>query len=507
MAPPLLANDVFTPTRPATHTFVERDESTSRRIEQAFLTPGMQVVVYGPTGSGKTTLVRNKLTQLGPDNTITCRCTSTSTFAEIVTSAFTKLDARYTAEETRGGAARAGQIGGSFLGTGVTLGYTGKSKPATTKKSVTPPPVTVEQLGEYLGRANANLIIEDLHKVNAEEKARVAEAMKLFMDLAGNYPKLRIIALGARDTAEDILRLDSEMTNRVAEIGVDPMSLTELKTILGKGEDCLNIEFPPIVADRIASFSCGMPAVAHRLALTMCFEAGIAESVPSTKAAVSMGAELLEAAIRIYVEDQAASFRTNFEAATRSVRKSKYDNYSTILWLLSYAPDGLTRAELLERIRRRYSDYPASNLDRCLKILVTNGQRGTLILKDTVTQKHRFEDPRACAYAAMRFAAQKWADYCVVAADLSNNLIDRVRVRRDEGKTLTDEQTWNRAELVDAMLKGTTFVTSVMGESGWQRINQVALVKMGGERFLRVDALQLAFDHLDALPTFSERNE
>ena len=68
-----------------------------------------------------------------------------------------------------------------------------------------------------------------------EFKPDVAEAMKLFMDLAGDYPNLRIIALGARDTAEDILKLDAEMANRVAEIGVDPMSLTELKMILAKG--------------------------------------------------------------------------------------------------------------------------------------------------------------------------------------------------------------------------------------------------------------------------------
>ncbi len=54
------------------------------------------------------------------------------------------------------------------------------------------------------------------------------------------------------------------------------LSEKELKEILVKGGECLNIDFPRIVADRIASFSCGMPAVAHQLALTMCFEAGIA---------------------------------------------------------------------------------------------------------------------------------------------------------------------------------------------------------------------------------------
>ena len=122
-------------------------------------------------------------------------------------------------------------------------------------------------------------------------------------------------------------------------------------------------------------------------------------------------------------------------------------------------------------------------------------------MKDAVNQKYRFTDPRACAYAAMRFASQKWADYCVIAVDVSNDLIDTVRVCRDEGKTLVDDQTWNRAELVGAMLKGTTFVTSVLGvEGGWNKLKQVVLVEMGGERFLRVDGVQQASDYLGALP-------
>ena len=489
----IAVTDVFTPTKPATYTFVERDASTSRRIEQALRTPGMQIVVYGPTGSGKTTLIRNKLDQFGPGNSVICRCTSTSTFEEIVRSALSKINAKYVAEETRGGGARSGQLGGSLLGTGASVGYIGKTKPAATEKSVTAPPVSVEQLGEYLGRATANLIIEDVHKVEDETKARIAEAMKLFMDLAADFPELKIIALGARETAEDILRLDIEMKNRVAEIGVDPMNKTELKEILGKGGECLNVEFPPSVADRMASFACGMPAVVHQLALTMCFEAGVAEPAAPPKPALA--ADQLNVATRTYVEDQAASFRAGFEAATRSARRSKYDNYREILHALSLSPLGLTRSILLDRIRHRYPRYPASNLDACLGPLST-AERGDLIVKDPTTQRFRFRDPQACAYAAMRFATEKWADYCIQSAHMVGGLVERVRVRRDEGSQLLDEQTWNRAEVIDAMLKGTTFVTTVHREGGWSRLNEVTLVQASGQPYLRIDGLEIDADSL-----------
>ncbi len=503
----LLATEVFTPTQPATYTFVERDEATSRRIAQALQTPGMQIVLYGPTGSGKTTLIRNKLDQLGPEHTVTCRCTASTTFSEILTSAMSKLNAVYVAEESSGRGQRSLKVTASILGTGGGLEYTGKQKPETVTKSVTRPPVTVEQLGEYLGKAKAPLIIEDLHKVANKEKERVAEAMKLFMDLAAEYPVLRMIVLGARDTAEDILSLDTEMKNRVAEIGVSPMTRGELKQILKKGEGCLNISFPDTVANRIVLFCCGMPAVAHQLALNLCFEAGVQETISPPLSPVVLDAGMLEAATYIYLEDQAATFRKDFEAASRSKRSSKFDNYRTILRTLSYALGGLTRSELLQRIQRRYNDYPPSNLSVCLKRLTTNGDRGGLIVVDPLTKKYKFEDPKACAYAAMRFSAEKWADYCIVAVNYSEKkLIQKVQLLRDEGDRVEDIQPWNRAELIDAMLKGTTFTTVKYfdSESVWRRQKEVSLVELKGKYFLRVDDESIEADTLGDLPDLME---
>ena len=54
--------DVFTPSKPATITFVERDDLTEQLVN-AIWTPGKQIVVYGHSGSGKTTLLLNKLQQ------------------------------------------------------------------------------------------------------------------------------------------------------------------------------------------------------------------------------------------------------------------------------------------------------------------------------------------------------------------------------------------------------------------------------------------------------------
>lgn len=51
---------VFTPSTSARLTFVERKD-IERQINKALIIPGMQLVVYGHSGSGKTTITQNIL--------------------------------------------------------------------------------------------------------------------------------------------------------------------------------------------------------------------------------------------------------------------------------------------------------------------------------------------------------------------------------------------------------------------------------------------------------------
>src|SRR5436305_14238465 len=83
------AVDVFTPTKPARYTFVER-ESINEKLVAALRTPGKQIVVYGHSGSGKTTLLVNKLHQVYEDH-ITTRCISGLSFDQLLLDAFDQL--------------------------------------------------------------------------------------------------------------------------------------------------------------------------------------------------------------------------------------------------------------------------------------------------------------------------------------------------------------------------------------------------------------------------------
>ena len=66
----------------------------SDQLVNALNTPGMQVVVYGESGSGKSTLLSNKLEEIHA-KCITTRCTSETTFSELLLDAFDRLSPYY----------------------------------------------------------------------------------------------------------------------------------------------------------------------------------------------------------------------------------------------------------------------------------------------------------------------------------------------------------------------------------------------------------------------------
>ena len=85
--------DVFTPTSPVKLTFVERKE-VDKRIVRALRTTGNQIVVYGYSGCGKTTLIENKLFQ-NYENHVRTNCMEGMSYECVLLDAFDQLAPYY----------------------------------------------------------------------------------------------------------------------------------------------------------------------------------------------------------------------------------------------------------------------------------------------------------------------------------------------------------------------------------------------------------------------------
>jgi hypothetical protein len=240
--------------------------------------------------------------------------------------------------------------------------------------------------------------LEDFHKISEAEKLRLAQTMKVFMDMADQYRSVKVIAIGAVGTAREVVQADPEMRNRVAEIHVPLMTGEEVLRIITKGEQCLNVVFPENVKAGIVHHSNGVASVCHHICLNMCVAAGIEEACPTP---VRFTSNHMRVGLGTYLDEASDTLKHTFDRAFKRKKKGKFDNCRLILEALTKcSQEGATHGEILGAIGR--SDYPSGNLTFYLRELQTPS-RGAVIRFDSVSGKFSFTDPIYRAFCGVYF--------------------------------------------------------------------------------------------------------
>jgi len=387
--------EVFTPSMPAREAFVERPAINDRLVD-AIQTPGKQIIIYGHSGSGKTTLIERKLFEVY-EHHVTVSCVKGMTFEQVMLDAFDQLDAFMvvggTVQESSSWNAQL-----SALWSQVSAAKSSMTQ--SNSQRILPPQLTVQNLARLIGAARACWVLEDFHKLEALEKEKLAQAMKMFMDTARTYPAIKAVAVGAVGTAREVVAYDQEMRHRVAEIEVPLMSDKEIRGIIVAGEGKLGVSFHKEVADSIVSFSNGIPAICHQLCLSACIAANVRTAADSV---AFIRKPHLQEAVKEFVASASDSIRERFQRAVRRERIRKYDNYSVALRAVCEAPlEGGTIGELTVLIGKIESGYPVNNIGRYLDSLATEG-RGAVLRKDSASGRYFFTDPFIRSYAQAFF--------------------------------------------------------------------------------------------------------
>lgn len=390
------ANQVFTPTKPARLTFVERTKVQDRLVN-ALDTPGKQLVIYGHSGVGKTTLIVNKLYQTYSHH-ITTRCMKGMTFETILLDAFSQIEKFYNSEKTTNLSNEYKLTFSSEVETiksDITLGKTtGKSEKFI---PILPPQLTPHTLGKFIGELEACWVLEDFHKVDDLEKQKISQLMKVFMDLSDDYPNLKIISIGAVNTARQVIQYDSEMQNRVSEILVPLMTDEEINKIISFGEEKLNIEFPNNLKQQIVKHSSGMASICHTLCLSMCRNAGITQTIIGNKYKFTV--ENWKCALGDLLEETSDTIKNSFEKALHQRRKEKYHHSAIIIEALcDFTDTGAGRIEISHKIKTLYPEYKGTNLKGKLEKLCTK-ELGEILKYNDNSGSYTFKDPIFFAYA------------------------------------------------------------------------------------------------------------
>lgn len=386
--------EVFTPSKPADIAFVERNE-INKRIDRAIKTSGKQIIIYGYSGVGKTSLLFKKLKEF-KINYIKTSCITGMTIQDIVVDAFNQLDIYYPNQKE---SAETNSVGGgieaSFWIMKANLKAETKDDVKFSQKRAVDLPITPQTLAKFIGSANLVWVIEDFHKIEESHKKHMAQIMKVFMDSSVEFPTLKIIALGAVNSAREVVQYDSEMKGRISELEVPLMSHDNLKRIIEIGEKYLNVKFSSNIINRIVTYSSGLPAVTHQLCLLLCELNSIAKTQSKV---IKIQSDKFNEAMEEYLEENSDSFKAIFEQATKVSHTRKNENPIDLLgYIVTLGKDNFSIADLKESIQKANINYKGTNLKKYIDEF-TDPSRSEILRYNENHNTYYFSNPFIKAY-------------------------------------------------------------------------------------------------------------
>ncbi|MEO0683942.1 MAG: hypothetical protein AAFY76_02570 [Cyanobacteria bacterium J06649_11] len=359
------------------YTYVDR--ANLDKTFKYLLTRDQHIVIHGASKQGKTILRKKNLPE---QQCLTVQCRSNSTLEQIYFEILRLLRTNIPTEITKIvtiGAEGKGKASGNIKipwvcsGTGELEGS--GSLERTSESVYEPVGVNPESLGyiaEQIKKSNKKVVIEDFHYLPDEEKKRLAFDLKALWD---NSVFFIIIGIWAEQNL--LTYYNGDLSGRINEIDVQ-WTNEELKEVLEKGEQALNIRFAQNIKSKILNDANQNVGLLQRIAETYCFESNIFEK--QKKLEFLCDDRALISCRKTISNEESVRYRQFIDAVSRGFKNSESSElkiYQRIVRVCIESSDeelcnGLNRETILTRIKEiepqvRLSDLSA-HLNRLDKL-------------------------------------------------------------------------------------------------------------------------------------------
>lgn len=275
---PSVPEDIFTPKTIVTREMFERrnepdadgNPGVQDRLQDALRERGAQVLIFGDTGVGKSSLVKYAAEDEYLE-AVTVECGSDMSYPDILDTVIRKLvDVKPTTQKR----AITGEVSVSgeasvpwFTRFSGTIKGTKGSEEAY---EVVEKPV-LDVITEVMAKASKSLIVLDnFQNIKSQETRNlVAQLMEKLSDRAGDWsmPDLKCVVIGIAEDAGSLLGTSLSFQRRTVQIGVPRMPDDEIRALLTRGFDLLELEVPNQLMTKFVFYSDGFPFFAHLIGL------------------------------------------------------------------------------------------------------------------------------------------------------------------------------------------------------------------------------------------------
>jgi hypothetical protein len=264
-----MPEQVFTPASPVQEDMfaARRHENLEERVESALRQRGRQVVLFGDTGVGKTSLVFHLQRKAGFQMV---RVECGPTFEAMLDDALAQIGARSREVESSSGKGSRGSVSGKILGWGGEGELSGSTETTSQPIRRTPATEAIERLElagvHVLFLDNYENAYDTPHEISFSRQ--VSQLLKSLADRSQDGAHhLKVVVAGIPMASEELIDIDPATARRTAQIEVERMPREELDQILLRGEAKIGISFGGVARQAILNFSDGFPYYTHLLAL------------------------------------------------------------------------------------------------------------------------------------------------------------------------------------------------------------------------------------------------
>ncbi|WP_183128095.1 ATP-binding protein [Clostridium autoethanogenum] len=392
-----ILNEHFTPSAPAINNYMNRKD-LDKRFLTALYEKGLQIIVYGPTGVGKSSLVwsmleKEKLTYLRfPFDTMI----NENNFCQKVMHelGFEKIMQQ---KDTKENGDEAEIAAGASIWKLIDFKGRFKAHSKNAKENTVIPyynEADIDAVSKALQLTNCILFLDDVEKANDALRKIIAHLGKKLSDssvISGSNAK--IIYVGISQEVNKLIEIDSSLRDRLSDQLVLAAKDEEIKNILTTGWDKLKLRWNSNELKNIVSLCCGYPRYAHwigKLSAKNAFENGRNNIIRVD----------FDEAIKYIIEYYRDAYQTKFDKATG--HKTGLHLRENILYAIASSDDIEVR---IDYILKKCSELVGANLAQS-QISGPLGElkkerRGMIVEDGRVNGSHRFKDLMLKPYIRM----------------------------------------------------------------------------------------------------------